>query len=234
MIISGAGLFWRGLLFDNNQSVLADNETRTDKVVINEIAWMGTPNSYNDEWIELYNPNPWPVLLNNWLLKSKDGSPEIKLSGKIEGQSFFLLERTDDTSVPQIAADQIYKGGLSNQGEGLTLFNQQSELIDGVDCSLGWFAGDNETKKTMERIDPLNDGSKVANWKTSQRLGGTPRTQNSPQQKANHQAIATTSNPSNNSGFSFVLGIGLTISLFVSMLILALWLKFKPKQSNIN
>jgi len=145
------------------------------KVLINEIAWMGTAVSANNEWIELWNGTDSPLSLEGWALKAFDGTPEIQLEGEIPAKSFFLLERTDDNTLPGIAAGQIYAGALQNTGEKLELFNELGELIDSVDCSSGWLAGDNSTKQTMERID--------SGWQTSQSPGGTPKKQNAIQQE---------------------------------------------------
>jgi hypothetical protein len=148
-------------------------------VVINEIAWMGTENSYNDEWIEFYNNTGSPIDLNGWTLKSADGSPEITLEATISANGFYLLERTDDTSVSYVSADQIYTGPLNNTGESLQLLDSLNDLVDQTNCSGGWFAGDNTTKQTMERIDVQANGSDSSNWATSQSAGGTPRAVNS-------------------------------------------------------
>ncbi|MCK4520799.1 lamin tail domain-containing protein [Candidatus Parcubacteria bacterium] len=142
-----------------------------NSVVINEIAWMGTKNSHNDEWIELYNNSYTNVNLDEWILKANDKSPEIKLSGFILSKGFYLLERTDDDSVNEVSADIIYKGALNNKGEILELFDSNDNLIDKLDCHEAWFAGDNQSKQTMER--------KNSNWQTSQEPGGTPRRENS-------------------------------------------------------
>ncbi|MCI0610803.1 MAG: lamin tail domain-containing protein, partial [Anaerolineae bacterium] len=75
-------------------------------VIINEVAWAGTTAALtSDEWIELYNPGASPVNLAGWVLKSPDGTPTIALTGTIPADGFFLLERTDDTTVSDIAAD---------------------------------------------------------------------------------------------------------------------------------
>ena len=204
-------------------------------IVINEIAWMGTKEQWQNEWIELYNPSGSPVLLDEWILKSKDDKLKIKLSGKIGAQSYFLLERTDDTTVPEIIADQIYSGGLNNNGEHLILLNDTNKVIDETDCALGWFNGSNETKKTMERLTPLMLGSDPNNWKTSQKSGGTPRAENSPQEKIiEEKEFETISAEADNSDFSFVLVVGLAISLFFSMLTLAFWLKIRQKKDKIK
>lgn len=137
-------------------------------VVINEIAWMGTENSANDEWIELYNSSETETNLDGWLLKSADDTPKINLQGKIPGKGFFLLERTDDQTVPEITADLIYVGALNNNGEKLRLIDSQGGLIDEIDCSIGWLSGDNASKQTMERKN-------LTGWQTSAEPGGTPK-----------------------------------------------------------
>ena len=149
------------------------------EVVINEVAWMGTTVSYNDEWIELYNNTTSTINLDGWVLKAIDGNPEINLTGTISTNSFFLLERTDDNTIPGVPADKIYKGALDNNGETLELYDNYGNLIDSLSCSSGWFAGDNSTKQTMERKNPQLSGSDSSNWQTSQNPGGTPKTQNS-------------------------------------------------------
>ncbi|XOA42683.1 MAG: lamin tail domain-containing protein [Candidatus Nealsonbacteria bacterium] len=148
-------------------------------VIINEIAWMGTETSYNDEWIELYNNTDLSINLDGWSLKAADGTPEINLTGTIAGKGFYLLERTDDTTLPDIVADQTYTGALNNKGEYLKLLDKQNNLIDEVSCTNGWFAGDNSTKQTMERKNPQLTGNNSKNWQISQNSGGTPKTKNS-------------------------------------------------------
>ena len=152
----------------------ADNSLN---VIINEIAWMGTNISANDEWIELYNNTNSDIDLNDWKLIVKDGVPEINLNGKILAQDFFILERTDDTTVPDIPSNIIYTGALNNNGEYLQLIDEQGNIIDEIDCLPptntlvgGWIAGDNKTKQTMERV-----GNK---WQTSKEAGGSPGKKN--------------------------------------------------------
>src|SRR3989344_1587503 len=136
------------------------------KVSISEIAWMGTDVSSNDEWIELYNDTGETVSLDGWTLEATDGTPLIVLSGTVSANSFFLFERTDDNTVPGIAADQIYTGALGNGGEVLVLKKSGGEE-DRIDASGGWSAGDNTTKETMQWNG--------ASWVTGT---GTPRALN--------------------------------------------------------
>jgi len=140
-------------------------------VVINEIAWMGTEKSYSDEWIELYNNSDFSVSLEGWTLSTQDKKINITLDGEIPPNNFFLLERTDDNTVPNKKADLIYKGGLSNKGTILLLKNKEN-TVDFVDCLSGWPEGNNTTKATMERV--LLSQS----WQTSNSAGGTPKETN--------------------------------------------------------
>jgi len=174
--------------------VSASVKAESPSVVINEIAWMGTENSANDEWIELFNNSEKSINLEGWSLVSADGKLKINLSGKIQANSFLLLERTDNTTLPEIKADIIYKGSLSNKGKHLKIISSSGKLIDEVNCSSGWFAGDNKTKQTMERINPLISGNNPSNWQTSKIPGGTPKAKNSNLSKSYSQKITSDEN----------------------------------------
>ncbi len=150
---------------------------KVENIIISEVAWMGTDLSPFDEWLELYNNSSQAVSLDGWQLLAQDGSPAISLRGIIDPGEYFLLERTDDTTLPTIKADLIYTGGLNNQGEHLMLLNKAGEIIDQANCADGWFFGSNEEKKTMERkIFSISD---KAAWQTSTAAGGTPKAPNS-------------------------------------------------------
>ncbi len=161
-------------------------------VVINEIAWGGTAASSYDEWIELYNTTSSAIDLTNWQISAADGTPVITLSGTIPAKGFFLLERSDDNTVSDIAADQIYTGALGNSGENLQLLDNSSNVIDQVNFSAGWPAGTTAPDfYSMERIDPSADGSDAGNWASNDGvtvngsdadgnpLNGTPEAKNS-------------------------------------------------------
>jgi len=120
-------------------------------VVINEIAWMGSAESPNDEWIELYNSGQDPVSLDGWSVKD-GGSLSIPLSGSIGAGAYAVLERTDDGSAPGTAF-LIYTGALSNTGATLSLYRQDNTLEDQVSGGENWesVGGDNITKETAQR-----------------------------------------------------------------------------------
>jgi len=150
-----------------------------DKIIFNEIAWMGTTNSPNDEWFELKNISRNPVDLNGWQIldkatvENKSGGIKILFeNASLEPGGFFLLERTDNSTVPNISADLIYTGILRNNDEALYLFDQNCYLQDKVEALPDWPAGNNSSKKTMERKNDFG-------WQTSQNVGGTPKMENS-------------------------------------------------------
>lgn len=144
------------------------------KVIINEVAWMGGISGANDEWIELKNISSEAVDISGYQLIDQDEKIKIVFNSnsKIPAGGFYLLERADDSTVPEVVADVIYSGVLSNENESLRLFNSQCNLIDEVLAKSNWPAGDNAAKKTMERGSDFN-------WHTSSVIGGTPKKENS-------------------------------------------------------
>jgi hypothetical protein len=149
----------------------------TRSVIINEVAWAGTASGLaDDEWIELYNTTNVAINITGWRITASDGTPNISLVGIIPARGYFLLERganvTDDTTVSDIPADQIYTGNaLSNSGEALTLYDSANRIIDTANGNGGaWPAGSGTTYGTMERI--LNSADSDSAWITN---NGTKR-----------------------------------------------------------
>ncbi|PID70405.1 hypothetical protein CSB37_01805 [bacterium DOLZORAL124_38_8] len=144
----------------------------TASVVISEIAWSGTSASPYDEWIELYNAGDETIDLSGWTITANSKKFNISLTGTISApkdlaspKRFFLLERTDNTST-SATADQIYTGGLHNDGIQLFLKNQAGEIIDQTPAGQ-WVAGTNKPKRSMERINFLVSGLNKDNWGTA-------------------------------------------------------------------
>lgn len=185
-------------------------------VVINEIAWMGTAYSSYDEWIELYNNSGFPINLTGWSLKAADGGPNIFPVETIPAKGYFLLEKTDDQTIADLKADQIYKSSLlENTGEDLQLRDPSDNLIDSVPCETSgdWFAGENDGRYTMERIDPGSPGITKNNWHTNDGItrngtdadgnpiNGTPKAENSkgfgsqPEEEPTTKTIEVTNSP---------------------------------------
>lgn len=164
-------------------------------VVINEIAWMGTAVSTNAEWIELYNASNDKIDLSGWkiLTPTQDNANLVLFaiddkcaSSVLDSGRFFLIKRTTPSDTSDTVSDKkadcvgsFGGSGLSNNGERLELKDASGVLIDSLDCSSGWFAGDNATKQTMERKTPGLPGNDPTSWQTSAEPGGTPKAPNS-------------------------------------------------------
>jgi len=108
----------------------------------------------------------------------------IPLSDTIPAQGYFLVGASD--RIANLDINYANLGGkLVNTGMKIVLSrcarspegrkDNICEIIDEVDANNGWPAGDNETKRTMERIA----GSDPAMWQTSAVSGGTPKVKNS-------------------------------------------------------
>lgn len=161
------------------------NFAYAEDILINEIAWMGTETSANDEWIELYNPSSSDISLENYILLL--GEKEIPLKGTIKANGFFILERTDETTLPQIKADLIYTGSMKNTGMKISL--KEEVLIDEVNFENGWTVGDNTTKQTAERTE--------SGWQTSSLVGGSPLAKNtSPKKTSSLKEVPSQTFPS--------------------------------------
>lgn len=163
----------------------------TIPIAINEIAWMGTAASPNDEWFEIKNNTGYTIDLSQWELNAKDGTPHVKLAGTIKPHEYLIFERTDNNVVADREAHQIYTGALGNSGEQLNLSHASTTMDQTPDVE--WVAGENSTttKKTMERYSSRESGANPENWGTNlgyikngtdadgNSIEGTPGEQNS-------------------------------------------------------
>lgn len=119
-------------------------------IIINEIAWMGSDQSANHEWIELYNTDSTSVDVSDWVL-TDSMNLSIVLSGSIPGGSYAVLERTSEDSAPG-SSFLIYTGALVNIGATLTLKRVDDAIEDQVAGGENWqnIGGDNVTKETAQ------------------------------------------------------------------------------------
>ncbi|MBI2625228.1 MAG: lamin tail domain-containing protein [Candidatus Nealsonbacteria bacterium] len=178
-------------------------ETPTLEAVINEIAWMGTKASAQDEWIELYNNTTSSIDLDGWRLVSSDGGPDIVFSSttatttSLIAKGFYLVERTNNNTISDIFAEWTgsFGSGLHNTScEVLSLYDKNNKLIDKTACldSSGWPAGiASPNYISMERINSTSTGTSTDNWANNNRItkngldangtviNGTPKSQNS-------------------------------------------------------
>ncbi len=183
-------------------SALAAASSSSQSVIINEIAWMGSPPApgesaaaaANDEWIELKNISSGTIGLENWTLMDAGGAINIIFDSDdaIPANGFLLLARGTTSGVAQSAAIH-YAGGLSNVGDRLVLLDAMCDVADFIDASSGWPGGNNTTKQTLERAADHVD------WQTSAPVGGTPGAENSFGALATGQSSSTASSSASSS-----------------------------------
>jgi hypothetical protein len=125
-------------------------------VIINEVAWAGSSDSANDEWIELYNTTGAAVDLSGWKLKDDGADALIFPAGAaIAAHGYAVIEDSENT-VSTRTADFIYNMSLANSGDSLQLVDASSAIVDTVNGSGGaWYAGSSTSYATMERKDAL-------------------------------------------------------------------------------
>jgi hypothetical protein len=181
--------------------MLCQAASRLD-VVVSELAWMGTKIEnieskywWRYEWFELYNNTPSAVSLEGWKLELYRSKLDftIKLEGSINPGQYFTAVSSDKI-FPLF--DQNYSnlsGKFFNGGMSLLLKDQLGEIIDDIDCSSGWFGGDNATKQTMERKNPLASGGDKNNWTSSKNSNGTPGKNKELQNNASETTSSATS-----------------------------------------
>ena len=153
-------------------------------VVINEIAWMGSSvegvdvnQHWRYEWLELYNAKDEPFKLDGWnveLYREEELYFEIPLQVIITGSGYFLVGASD--KILRVDTNYANLGGkFVNSGMKVVVKDNLGNVVDEVDARDGWPAGENESKRTMERIAGFNP----AMWQTSLASGGTPKAKNS-------------------------------------------------------
>lgn len=154
-------------------------------IILNEIAWMGTTDSANYEWIELHNTSAQSVDVTDWALRD-GGSLNISLSGSIAGGAYVLLERNRSsgaylTSTPFV----VYTGALVNTGATLTLTRVDGSVADQVSGGEEWgsIGGDNTTKDTAQYTD--------SGWITAAPTPAAPNAQIGSQSAANDTPTAS-------------------------------------------
>lgn len=142
-------------------------------VVMNEVAWAGSADSANDEWIELYNTTGSAVDLSGWTISDDQGVSTYALAGAIGANSYYVIEDSEAVVQPR-TADVIINLSLANSGDSLVLFDANGQMVDSVNGSGGmWYAGSVTTHASMERINPAASGDDATNWAASTGAGST-------------------------------------------------------------
>lgn len=168
-------------------SYFVPDEALPGEVVINEIFADPTPvvGLPEAEFVEVFNASTSKTFdLGAWTL-SDGGTPAALPSVLLPPGAFAIL--TDDATAPLFAGfGTVVPIGsfpaLNNDGDPLTLRDDNGLAIDTVTYALSWYhdAVKDDGGWTLERIDPTTPCSGSANWTASSApQGGTPGAQNS-------------------------------------------------------
>lgn len=154
------------------------------KIRINEVAWMGTVNSYSDEWIELYNTSSSSLSLVGFQLVASSSKSRFSVyfeEGEIiSPHGYFLLERTDDDSAPRVFADKLYKGALHDEAGVVELFDASCVLLDRINFQTDFvLPSKNIERRSMELRSENTYGLYNGDIDPVSRIFGTPRRENS-------------------------------------------------------
>lgn len=144
-------------------------------VVISEINWVGSNGDGLDEWVELCNTANSPIDLTSWVIEKlgTGNGPDANVvipSGSIPANGFFIISNnTQANSKINVPPDLVDSNvSLDNGGEQLVLKNSVGTTIDTANGTGAWLEGDNSTpKKSMERINPVSDGTQAIAWQTA-------------------------------------------------------------------
>ena len=154
-------------------------------IVINEINYSSSDDSNADDWIELFNPNPYEIDLSLWQIKDSDDSHVYVIPDGtfIEGEGFIVAVK-DTSDYISVFPDAInYIGdlgfGLGSTGDSVRLFNSSNILQDQVTYTSEspWPNCANDTGFTIELREPELDNSLAENWDCIN-LNGSPNAPN--------------------------------------------------------
>lgn len=173
--VLGASPDGSNLLVDALWIRVTTSQTTAPCVVINEIMWMGSNSSIDDEWIELKSHTNSVVDISGWRITgaATGGTDLIIPAGKsIPANGYFLIanyNKDNANSKLNVTPDWVTTDiDLPNTALQLILKDSSLNVLDRADDGVGVpFAGDNTNKYSMERNDDYGDGTIISNWHTA-------------------------------------------------------------------
>ncbi len=137
-------------------------------IVINEI--MKNPSLVADadgEYVELYNPNAYPVNINGWTIKDNGSNSHTIASGgslTIVAQGYLVLCSNDNFAANgEVVCDYEYNNFvLDDASDEVILLNDGSHEVDSVAYDSSF---PNVDAKSMELADATLDNSQSVNWR---------------------------------------------------------------------
>ena len=158
----------------------------SDSLIINEINYHSSATFDPGDWVEVFNPHPYPLDITNWKLRDEVDTHEfIFPAGTILPPGGFLVVAEIITSFHSLFPNvSNYVGpmgfGLSGNGELIRLYNSNGSMVDTVHYNdkAPWPTEPDGTGPTLELISPSLDNALASSWKASCEPHGTPGEQN--------------------------------------------------------
>ncbi|MBE0637672.1 MAG: lamin tail domain-containing protein [Bacteroidales bacterium] len=155
----------------------------TARIVVTEICYNSLDENDTGDWLEIYNNNSVTVSLNGWKLKNSAGDQVFHFPDEITLQPGMYFLVVQDSLRFMAAHDTIYEFvgsfgfDLDWQADEIHLFDIFDQEIVNISYQAGspWPFNFSSSKRTIELIDPDQNGSDPVNWKIGCR-GGSPGT----------------------------------------------------------
>jgi hypothetical protein len=156
-----------------------------DSLVFNEINYNSADDFDPGDWVELYNPHPYPLDVSGWVFKDEDDLHEFVFpEGTTVEADGYLVLAVDPAAFDSLFPDAgLYIGpvgfGLSGNGELIRLYDDEGVIIDTVlfDDQDPWPVEPDGNGPTLELINPAWDNALAESW-TASELHGTPGAKN--------------------------------------------------------
>ncbi len=166
------------------------NEIAGD-ILVNEI--MYSPNSYEPEWIELYNKSNKPINLRGYQIANSSSKAKVVTKNVLlNPEEYFVVTRDSSMflTYPKLSKFSVAAFPvLNNSKDKVVILDSLDRTIDSLEYKNTWGGS---TGKSLERIDWVRSSTDSSNWKTSvNQFGGTPGVVNSNSQKKFDVAIST-------------------------------------------
>ncbi|KAF0151196.1 MAG: hypothetical protein FD143_2135 [Ignavibacteria bacterium] len=158
------------------------NEAAGD-IVVNEI--MYSPNSYEPEWIEVYNKSTKQINLNGYQVANSTSKAKVVTKNVLlNPEEYFVITRDSLMFQTYPKASNFSTATfptLNNSKDKVVILDSLDRTIDSLEYKNNWGGS---TGKSLERIDWVRKSTDSTNWKTSvNQFGGTPGAVNSNSQK---------------------------------------------------
>ena len=166
---------------DKFQLFVTDSPEALERsIVINEIMYHS---AYDEnEWIELYNHQPYPIDLSGWIYSDADGHTFTVPEGTtIQADGYFVLALDIGLMAQWYGITNVtgpVSFNLGNGGDSVRIYNRNNVLIDFVDYDdeEPWPAEPDGDGPSLELVSCMEDNSQASNWLSSDSTAptGTP------------------------------------------------------------